>query len=147
VSPSRARARRATAKRTRSRQEIVTAAVGAVAVVAVTALAIWAMRPGSAIAGTGGIAHRQPRATWLVVGAIALAIGVTWYVRKSRRWQRSDAANAIALVVIVVGAVLIGILWPKGLLRHYASAEPPPASTTTTTRGTTTTTAAATTTT
>ncbi len=90
-------------------------------VVVLTAVAIWMLRPGSAFSeGTGGIANRQPRATWLVAGTlVVIAIGIA-VVLRSRRWRRHLVAS-IAVVVVgsVVVAVVVGELWPGGLLRHY----------------------------
>jgi glucan phosphoethanolaminetransferase (alkaline phosphatase superfamily) len=121
----------------------VTAVLGALAVVAVTVLAVWALRPGTAsVSGTGGIAHRQPRATWLIVTAIVVAVLVIWYVRVSRRWKRrANVAVPGSILVITVIAVVLGVLWPNGLLRHYVSLAPATTTTTTPGRGTTSTTA------
>jgi hypothetical protein len=125
VSPSRSKRRQPLPKQ-HSRQEIVTAALAALGVVVFTVVAIWMLRPGEPfVPGTGGIAHRQPRATWLVVGAIALAIAVTVWLLRSRRFaNRRPLALSLALGIIVVVAVVIGIVWPSGLLRHYQSLTP-----------------------
>jgi len=95
---------------------------GAVAVVAGTLLMIWLLRPGApGTEGTGGIATRQPRATWLVVGTLAALVWFSrWALRGEHRWREKT------LVLLVVGGLLLvgvsvaaGIAWPGGLLREY----------------------------
>jgi hypothetical protein len=103
--------------------------LGATAVVVFTALAIWMLRPGDPLTpGTGGLAHRQPRATWLVAGAIvAVIIAVVAIPRSRRLRRRANAAVPVAVAVLLVGAVVAGVLWPSGLLRHYAKVASTPA--------------------
>jgi hypothetical protein len=114
-------------KRVRSRQEVLTAVGGAVAVVLGTALLIWLMRPGdSTVPGTGGLAHRQPRATWLVVFAIAGLVAVVVYALRSRRIRNWRVAVAIGVVIVLVLTVIVGTVWPGGLLRKYQALEVPP---------------------
>jgi hypothetical protein len=98
------------------------AVLGATAVVVCTAIAIWMLRPGSLTPGTGGIAHRQPRATWLVAGTVVAIVAGVAYVLRSRRWRR-HLVPAIAAVVVgsLVLAVVVGALWPSGLLHQYRS--------------------------
>jgi hypothetical protein len=122
VSPTSTRVRRQQQQRhTYPRSEIVTAVLGSAAVVILTAIAIWMLRPGTAFTpGTGGLAHRQPRATWLVAGTLlVMVVGVIVVVR-SPRWRRHLIAS-ISVVVVgsLVLAVVVGALWPSGLLRHY----------------------------
>jgi hypothetical protein len=132
VSPSRARRRRPVPKQ-HSRAEIATAVGGAAAVVVFTVFAIWMLRPGAPfVPGTGGIAHRQPRATWLVAGAIVAAILAVVLIRRSRKLRtRQRVAIPAALALVLVIAVVVGVLYPGGLLRHYVSLTPPPTPTTT----------------
>jgi hypothetical protein len=107
---------------------VLTAVGGASAVVLGTALLIWLLRPGDpAVPGTGGLAHRQPRATWLVVlAAAALLVGVVLVLR-SRRWRaRVRAAIPAVIVFVLLLAIVAGFLWPGGLLRQYQSIEAPP---------------------
>lgn len=105
----------------RSRREVVTAVLGAVAVVAGTILMVWLLRPGTAgVPGTGGLASRQPRATWLVVLTIGALVALTWWtLRRQRDWR----GKVIVLlfggwVLVLVAAAVAGALWPGGLLRH-----------------------------
>ena len=134
MSPSRSR-RRAPQRRQYSTREIVIAALGALAVVVFTVLAIWIMRPGDALTpGTGGLAHRQPRATWLVVGAVVFVIvGLVLIFRMPKARRRSTWLVPAVVVVAVLGSIVAGVLWPGGLQRHYKSATAPdiPAATTT----------------
>jgi hypothetical protein len=128
VSPSRARSRRAPQRRHYSRKDITIAVLGALAVVVGTALAIWMLRPGDAVTpGTGGLAHRQPRAVWLVVGAFVFVIVGIVLIRRSPQSRRRESWLVPAVVgVAILGAVVAGFLWPSGLLRHYQSLTPPP---------------------
>ncbi len=129
MSPSRTRR---PAHRHRSRREVMTAVGGAAAVVLGTALMVWLLRPGTAGAeGTGGLASRQPRAAWLVgLTLIALIIFVWWAWRRERDWRGRGVLILLGGgVVLLLAAVLAGILWPGGLLRHTeaipTSATPP----------------------
>ncbi len=145
MSPNRARGRRKPVPHTHSRREIATAVAGSAAVVLVTALLIWLLRPGSALTpGSGGLAHRQPRMSWLVVLTIIAIIVLVAYVRNARRWrERLVVVTAGGLFVILVADVAATALWPGGLLRHYTSTVPPTnitIPTTTTTKANTTTT-------
>lgn len=118
---SRRRARRIPVPRRRARREVVLAVGLSVAVVAGTALLVWLLRPGSAATpGTGGLAHRQPRVTWLVVLSVAAALSATaWILRpRSRLRARRRIAVPAALVVVAAGTVGAGFAWPSGLLRH-----------------------------
>jgi hypothetical protein len=105
----------------RSRRELLTAVGGASAVVLGTALMIWLLRPGtSGVDGTGGLASRQPRAAWLVGLTLVALIAFTWWaMRRQRSWRgRAVVVLLIGWVILLLGAVLAGILWPGGLLRH-----------------------------
>jgi hypothetical protein len=121
MSPSRARSRRAPLKRERSRREIATALGAVVAIVGGTALAIWLLRPGDPLVpGTGGLAHRQPRATWLVAGSVLAAVVAVVFILRSRKWRRrAKAAIPAALAIILVVAIAVGVMWPGALLRTY----------------------------
>jgi hypothetical protein len=144
---SRRRIRHAPQLRRYSRRDIVLAAAAVTAAVVGTALAIWMLRP-------GGVADRQPRATWLVALALVAAAFVIWWGLRPRAKQRERRWLWIAggVGLVAVGAVLAGIAWPGGLLRQYETFTVPdtvPLDETTTTLGgaTTTTVAGATTTT
>jgi hypothetical protein len=137
VSPSRSR-RQAPQRRQYSQREIVIAVLGALAVVVFTVFAIWIMRPGDSLTpGTGGLAHRQPRATWLVVGALVFVIvGLVLIFRMPKARRRSTALVPAVVIVAVVGSIAAGFLWPGGLQRHYQSLKAPDIPATTTPRPT-----------
>jgi hypothetical protein len=122
MSPSRSRGQQYV--RLRPRSEIYVAIGASAGIVLGTALLIWLMRPGTTgTAGTGGLFTRQPRLTWLVVVTL-LAIGsVIWYVlSRHKRWRFGEWGTiAIASGVVVVIAVIVGIIWPGGIVRHYQS--------------------------
>lgn len=125
MSPAARRRRGEHAPHVHSRREIATAVGGSVAVVAVTLLLIWMLRPGSASAfspGSGGILHRQPRVGWvLFIAAGVLGLAAWWIWRSESRLRNKPGFTAVASAVIIVGAVAVSLLWPKGILRHYAS--------------------------
>jgi hypothetical protein len=115
------RTRRKVAPRRHTRRELLTAIGGAVAVVLVTALLIWLMRPGtSGVEGTGGLASRQPRAAWLVALTLGAVVAFTWWaLRRQESWRgRLIIVLVVGWVIIGLAAALAGILWPGGLLRH-----------------------------
>jgi peptidoglycan/LPS O-acetylase OafA/YrhL len=147
---ARQRRRREQYQSPRTRREIATAVAAVVVIVGGTALMIWMLRP-------GGIADRQPRASWLIGTAIGLALLACYLILRpsSRLKVEKRAALAAALGLIAVVAVIAGVVWPHGLLRHTETVpfvttpstpttqKPSPGVTTTTVAGATTTTAAA----
>lgn len=110
---ARQRRRRQQYQSPRTRRELGTAVLAVVVIVGGTALLIWMLRP-------GGIADRQPRATWLIgtaLGALALALYVI--LRPSSRVEvdrRIALAGSVSL--ILAATVIAGVAWPHGLLRH-----------------------------
>jgi hypothetical protein len=146
---ARQRRRRQQYQSPRTRRELLAAVLAAVVIVGGTALMIWMLRP-------GGVADRQPRAGWLIgiaIGAAALACYVI--LRPSSRIKAEKrVALAGSLGAILVVAVIAGVFWPHGLLRHPqtipftttpttpTTQKPAPGVTTTTVAGATTTTAA-----
>jgi hypothetical protein len=99
----------------------MTAILGAAAVVLGTALIVWMLRPGtSGVEGTGGLASRQPRAAWLVGLTLLALVAFTWWaLRRQRSWRgRFVVVLLTGWAILLLGAVLAGILWPGGLLRH-----------------------------
>ena len=139
-----ARSKRTPIPHRRSRAEIVQAVGVAAGIVLATALLVWLMRPGpsSSPIATGGLMNRQPRASWLVGGALGIALLAAWWIlRVSKRAKENLKIVApVTAGAILVVAVIAGIAWPGGLLRHQVAL--PPVTTTTTTTGVTTTTAA-----
>jgi hypothetical protein len=129
-----ARSRRTPVPHRRSRREIRLAVGVAAGIVLGTALLIWLLRPGPAgTVATGGLMNRQPRASALVIGALVVGtIAAWWILRVSRRARGHErAALLIALGVVLVAAIVVGIMWPGGLLRHDV-APPKPVTPTTT---------------
>jgi F0F1-type ATP synthase assembly protein I len=129
-----ARSRRTPIPHRRSRAEIVRAAGVAAGIVVVTAALVWLLRPGaSGSLGTGGLMSRQPRVAGLVAAALVVAGIVTWWTlrvsRKARGHER--VVVPIELGVVLVAAIVVGVTWPGGLLRHYFSIPKPITPTTT----------------
>ncbi len=135
MSPARSK-RQAPIPHRRSRADIVKAVSVAAGIVLGTALFVWLMRPGPAgIPATGGLINRQPRSSWLVVIAIAVAGLATWFTLRSKRTRkRVKIVLPIVLGVVLIATVIAGIVWPGGLLRHDVAPAPPPKTTTTTTK-------------
>jgi hypothetical protein len=123
MSPSRPRQQFVPA---RPRSEILTAVAVGVAIVGGTVLLIWLMRPGaSGVAGSGGLFNRQPRMTVLVVlTAAALGGLVLWVRRGRRRLKRLGERGTIVVgsAAVIVVAVVGGIFWPDGVVRHWPKA-------------------------
>jgi hypothetical protein len=143
-----ARSKRQPVPHRHSRADIVKAVAVGGGIVVVTGLIVWLLRPGPpGIPATGGIMNRQPRASWLVVGALGLAGAATWFVLRGSRRTRSRAKVLLptSFAVVAVAAVAGGFAWPGGLLRHDVAPKPAPKTTPTTTTkpGATTTTVAA----
>jgi hypothetical protein len=142
MSPSRTRGQYV---RVRPRSEVYVAIAVASGIVIGTALLIWLMRPGTSGApGTGGVFTRQPRLTWLIVITLLTIGGVIWYVlSRHKRWRFGEWGTiAIASGVVVVIAVIVAIIWPGGIVKHYASVPsitPPTSATTPATNATPTT--------
>ena len=128
---ARQRRRRQQYQSPRTRREIGTAVLAAVVIVGGTVLLIWMLRP-------GGIADRQPKATGLIgvtLGAVLLA--AYFILRPSSRLE-VDRRIALAgsISVIVAAAVIAGVVWPHGLLRHTNTIPFTPTPTTPTAPGT-----------
>jgi amino acid transporter len=118
------------------RADIVKAVLVSAGIVAVTALLVWMMRPGPAgVPATGGIMNRQPRASWLIFGAIAVGMIACYAILRGspRTRKRAKTILPIALVIVLLGTIGLGIAWPGGLLRHdvVPVTEPSPETTTT----------------
>jgi NhaP-type Na+/H+ or K+/H+ antiporter len=136
VSPARSK-RQAALPHKRDRADIVKAVAVAAAIVIVTALLVWLLRPGPpGVPATGGLMNRQPRASWLIGLAIGIAGIATWWIlTRSRRRTRARAKVILPIVlgVVLVATVVGGFLWPGGLLRHdVAPPKPEPTPSTTT---------------
>jgi hypothetical protein len=118
---SRQRRRRQQYQAPRSRRELVVAIGAGVFIVAGTALAIWMLRP-------GGIADRQPRATWLVALAVGAALVAAYVILRPASRLKADKRVALAgsLGAILVVAIVAGFAWPDGLVRHTPKPFAPP---------------------
>src|SRR4051794_4562666 len=124
MSPSRSRNQFIAA---RPRSEVFSAIAVSAGVVLSTVALIWLLRPGPrGVPGKGGLLSRQPRMTiLLIVAAIAIA---SWaiYVLRRRQAPRFGRWGAIAVGsgVVVAVAVIAGIFWPGGVIRHWPSLSP-----------------------
>ena len=121
---ARQRRRREEYKAPRPRREIAIAVAVAVGIIAATAIMIWMLRP-------GGIADRQPRASWLFGLALFAALIASFVVlrRDSRVKRNRVMVLALSLGTIALVVVVVSIFWPDGLLRHTPKPiEPPPTS-------------------
>ena len=135
-SSSRRGGRRQPLPHRRNRADILKAAGVGAAIVLATALLIWLLRPGPVgIPATGGVMNRQPRASWLIVGALVAGGLAAWFVLRRGGRRRARTILTISFVVIIGISVVVGVIWPGGLLRHDVApaAEPPPTTTPTTT--------------
>lgn len=105
--------------RARPRWAVAKAVGAAVAIVVGTVLMVWLLRPGPD-PYSGGLANRQPRASWLVSGVVAAVIAGVFAVLRARRGVLARRTIALpgVLVLVAIGAALAGVLWPGGLLRH-----------------------------
>src|ERR1700690_1004385 len=124
-----ARSKRQPVPHRHSRADIGKAVAVSAGIVAATALLVWLLRPGpSGIPATGGLMNRQPRASWLVVGPIALAGLASWLILRGSRRTRSRAKVLLpsAFGAVLVVAVAGGFMWPGGLPRHDIAPKPAP---------------------
>lgn len=114
----------------RSRSEVVTAVVVGATIVVLTGIIVWLLRPGSpGVAGGGGLAVRQPRATLLLVlVAFAGVLVVLRFRRRPLKRFGPRGSIALGLGVVALAGVVAAILWPGGLLRDYTVTPftPPP---------------------
>jgi hypothetical protein len=131
-----ARSKRQPVPHRRSRADIVGAIAVGAAIVVVTAILVWLLRPGPAgIPATGGLMNRQPRASWLITLGLGAAGVATWFILRGspRTRKRAKVLLPIALGVVLVAVIAGGMAWPGGLLRHDVAPAPVPKTTTTTT--------------
>ena len=119
--PRRRRLRNQVVPTTIPRRQRFIAIGGSALIVLVTVVLIWAMRPGSFTPGSGGIIHRQPRATWWVIATIAAIAFSVWLIRRpTAAWKKPKLVIGICAALIVAGAPLAAAKWPGGgILRHY----------------------------
>jgi hypothetical protein len=106
----------------RPRSELIGAIAVGVGIVAGTILIIWLIRPGTAgVPGGGGLVARQPRMTILLALAAAAIGVVVALVGRARHRPRFGSRGAIAVgsATVVVLAVVGGIFWPGGVVRHW----------------------------
>jgi len=113
---ARQRRRRQQYRTPRTRAELMAAAGASIAIVGGTAFMIWLLRP-------GGLADRQPRSSWLVAIVIIASVIACYLILrpKSRLKMSRRVALSGALGVIAVAAVLTGVFWPGGIVRHTPS--------------------------
>jgi cytochrome bd-type quinol oxidase subunit 2 len=123
---ARQRRRREQYQAPRTRRELSIAIGVAAGIVGGSALMIWLLRP-------GGLADRQPRSSWLVALSLIAAIAAVWTIlrRAEDRGINLPLWLGGSLAGILVVAIVVGIVWPSGLLRHTPPAITVPAETTT----------------
>ena len=112
----------------RPRSELYVAIAVGAGIVLGTSLLIWLMRPGSAgVPGGGGLLNRQPRMTLLVLLAAAVVGLVVSFVVRRKKPLRFGTRGSIAAGsgIAVVLAVLAGIFWPGGVIRHWPTLSNP----------------------
>jgi hypothetical protein len=122
MSPSRTRQQFVPA---RPRSEVIAAVAVGVGIAGGTVLLIWLMRPGgTGVAGGGGLFNRQPRMTMLIVLTAAALGGLVLWVRRGRRPKRLGERGSIVVgsLVVIAVAVVAGIFWPGGVVRHWPKA-------------------------
>jgi hypothetical protein len=122
---ARQRRRRQQYQAPRARSEVLIAVGAGVGIVALTALMIWLLRP-------GGLADRQPRSSWLIGGAIFVALVIVYALRPGSQFEvNRRVALPASLGTLLLVALGLGLFWPGGLLRHTPKI--PPIATTPTT--------------
>lgn len=117
-----AKGRKKVVPKQRDRREIVLAVGGAVAVVVLTLLAIWGLRPGDDFDGSdGGILSRQPRVSWLALGCVVALGAFVYYAMKGKPKDSNRKRTILACgsVGILLLACVLGFFWPGGLLHTY----------------------------
>jgi cytochrome bd-type quinol oxidase subunit 2 len=128
AAPRSRRLRNQAAPVTHTRSEWVLAVVGSAAVVLVTVVLIWAMRPGSPnsfTAGKGGLIHRQPRVSLMLLATAAVMAIVAWLIlRPESKVKQQRRAALLSVVGVVVAAVAVFAIWHNTLVHDYAV--PPP---------------------
>ncbi|HEX4490468.1 MAG TPA: hypothetical protein VH914_04595 [Acidimicrobiia bacterium] len=110
---ARQRRRRDQYQAPRTRRELTIAVGVAAGIVVGTAIMVWLLRP-------GGMADRQPRSSWVIGLALLAAIVAVWLVvsNADRRDLNAPVWIGGSLAGILVLAIVIGLVWPHGLLRH-----------------------------
>ena len=104
------------------RSEVFTAVAVGASIVIGALLLIWLIRPGPVgVPGKGGLLSRQPRMTLLVILAVAALGGWAAYIIRRRHDPPlgRKGAFAIGAVILVALAVIAGIFWPGGVIRHW----------------------------
>jgi hypothetical protein len=119
---SKAKGRKKAVPKRRDRRELMLAVGGAAAVVVLTLLAIWGLRPGDNFDGSdGGILSRQPRVSWLTLGCVVALGAFVYYAMqgKPKDSNRKRTILACGSVGILLIAGVLGFFWPGGLLHTY----------------------------
>ncbi len=122
AAPRSRRLRNQTAPVTHTRREWALAIGGSAAVVIVTIILIWAMRPGNTLSpGSGGIIHRQTKASlWLLATLAAVAI-VSWLVlRPESKLRNPLRALLLSISGVVIAAVVVMAVWHNSLVHDYS---------------------------
>ena len=124
AAPRSRRLRNQTAPVVHTRREMTIAIGGSVLVVIATVILVWAMRPGpttSLTPGSGGIIHRQTKASlWLLVTVLAIGL-VSWSIlRPESKVRNRTRAALLGITGVVVAAVVVMAVWHDNLVRDYS---------------------------
>jgi len=106
----------------RPRSEVFTAVAVGASIVIGAILLVWLIRPGPVgVPGKGGLLSRQPRMTLLVILAVAALGGWAAYIIRRRHDPPLGRTRAFAIgaVILIALAVIGGIFWPGGVIRHW----------------------------
>jgi hypothetical protein len=87
------------------------------AVVGFTVFGVWLLRP-------GGLAHRQPRATWLVAGGLVAAVVIVVMAVRPDPPPRRHVWVPSGLAAVAIVCLAVWFLWPGGIVEDDDSPEP-----------------------
>lgn len=91
--------------------------LAAAAVVGFTIFGVWILRP-------GGLAHRQPQATWLVTGGLVAAVVIVVLAVRPAPPPRRRVWVPSGLAAVVIVVLAVWFVWPGGIVKDYDSPEP-----------------------
>lgn len=113
-------------KPSRDRREVVITVLVVVGITAATVLMIWLLRPESKPgANDGGILTRQARIAWYLV-ILASVFAVVYALGRRITRRRRGGGWMVAIVGTAAFAVVLGLVWPGGLVVPQPKAPTPP---------------------